>query len=105
MRRPLLRDFGGDTFGDLGMEGLAQVPQDFRRRYNDEFIEKIGVRMTIERVGKFAGKPLLGEGLAGAFFLGASADPETRAGSPRTIVALLARGRIVARQNPFDDKV
>jgi hypothetical protein len=39
------------------------------------------------------------------FFHGASGDAETRAGSTRTIGALLARGRIVARQNPFDDKV
>src|SRR5437879_3740814 len=105
MRRQFLRDFAGDPLGDLRVEGLAQVPQYLRRRDDDELLEKIGVRVTIERVGKFDGKPLLGDMVPVGFFHGASGNAGTCAGSARTIAALLARGRIVAGENSLDDEI
>jgi hypothetical protein len=84
---------------------LRRFPNIFRRRDDDELVEKIGVRMTIERVGKFAGKALLGDVMPVGFFHGASGKAGTCAGSARTIAALLARGRIVARQNPLDNEI
>ena len=105
MGRQFLWDFGGHALGDFRMEGLAQVSQYFRRRDDHELIEKIGVRMTIECVGKFAGKPLLGNVMPVGFFHGASGNARTCAGSTRTIAALLARGRIVAGQNPLDNEI
>src|SRR4051794_3230891 len=104
MRRQFLRDFGGDALGDFRMEGLAQVSQYFRRRDDNEPVEKIGVRAAIEHVGKFAGKPLLRYVVPVGLVHGTSSNANAGIGSSRTVGALLSCRRIVAFQNLFDDK-
>jgi len=105
VRCHFLRDFADHTLDDIRMEGLAQASQYFRRGDNDKLFKKIGVRVAIERVGKFAGKPLLGDVVPVGFFHSALGNARACAGSSGTIGALLTCGRIVARENSLDDKL
>src|SRR6266403_2450686 len=104
MRRQFLRNLGGDALDDLGVERLAKIAQYFWRRDDDKLLETIGVSMTIERLGKLAGKPLLGDVVPVGFVHGAAGNPDACGGSPRTIGTLLARRRIVPLENSLNDK-
>ena len=80
----------------------SQIAQYFRWRDNDELLEAIGVSMAIECFRQFDGKPLLGDVMPIGFVHRASGGTDACARPPRTVRALLARGRIIALENLLD---
>ena len=104
VRRQFLRNLGGDPIGNLRVKGPAEIAQYFRRCDDDELLETIGVGMAIERLRQLGGKSLLGDVMPVGLLHRASGSPNACAGAPRTIRALLTRGRIVTLKDLFDDQ-
>ena len=105
VRGQFLRNFGGDAIDDLRVKGPAEIAQYFRWRDDDELLETIGVRVTIERLGEFVSEPFLCKVMPIDFFHGASGDAKAGGGSSRTITALLACRRIMPLEDPLDNEM